>query len=120
MLSVWQEESENFEEALDAAHRFLELEPNNEVAHAILADAMLNCNDRSGAKRHFQRSVTLNPDYSYSGFSLFDLQLEDHQVGEAADTLELLETQGKAEENIFRKTRMQMFSYGEPWGMPCF
>ena len=105
MLAIWLEQSERFEEALDAARRFAELAPNDEVAQAILGDVMLDCDDRSGAKRHYQRSTVLNPDYTYAGLSLFDLQLEDNEIESAAVTLEALERPTKAEGIVFIKSR---------------
>ena len=77
-------------EYLEVAQKMVQLEPQNPVSFAILADARLRAGDRRGAKTAFGRASDLDPDYAFAGMSLFDMQLEDEEFDPAARTLERL------------------------------
>src|SRR6185436_12230203 len=50
-----------------------------------------------GAKADFRRALELDPKYTYAGFSLFDLQLEQDDLPGAAETLDILRKQSATE-----------------------
>jgi tetratricopeptide (TPR) repeat protein len=55
-----------------------------------LGEAKILRGDRAGAIEAFARSLELNPRYEFGGNWLFDLQLEDGKLDEAAQTLEVM------------------------------
>ena len=76
--------------AVEAAEAMVRIRPHREVSFGYLADARLAADDRPGAVQAFQRAFELNGGYSYAGFSLFDLLLEDGDLTGAETVLSTL------------------------------
>ncbi len=89
-LADWQREAEAQAGYLEAAQAMARLAPNDAIALGYLGDARLANDDRHGAKAALQRAMRLDPEYKFASRTLFDLQLEDHELQDAAGTLELL------------------------------
>lgn len=77
-------------EYLEAATELARIAPNYTTALGCLGEARRAAGDRAGAKEAFARSLALAADYSFGGFHLFDLQVEDDEIDAAAATLEIL------------------------------
>ena len=88
LLTRWCRESGDGPGYLDAAARWLRLEPFRDLALASYADALLVSGDREAAKRAFRRTVELAPQFAFAAEQLFDLQLEDKEFDQATETIE--------------------------------
>jgi cellulose synthase operon protein C len=86
-LAEWQAEEGNKPEYLEAARHLVRLAPQEAAALGYLADAKLKNGDRAGAKADYRRAVELEPDYAGGVFRLFDLHLEDREIGAASQVL---------------------------------
>ncbi len=75
---------------LKAATELVRIAPNYVVSLGYLGEARKFNQDRKGAKEAFKRAITLQPDYDFGGFNLFDLQLEDGEIADAKETLQIL------------------------------
>ncbi|MBI3830129.1 MAG: tetratricopeptide repeat protein, partial [Planctomycetes bacterium] len=65
---------------LDAAETFARLDSASALAQGYLGDARLRAKDRTGAQAAFERALALDPNYSFSFASLFDMKLEDNDL----------------------------------------
>jgi cellulose synthase operon protein C len=90
-IARWYRTLEMEAEYLEAAYNLARLMPQYFVAYGYLGEAKLWHGDREGAKESLQRALTLAPDYDFAGLTLFDLQLEDHDLRAAGKTLARLE-----------------------------
>ena len=89
-LADWQREAEAKTDYLEAAQAMARLAPNYAIALGYLGDARLTNDDRRGAKETLHRAMMLDPEYEFASRLLFDLQLEDGELKDAAGTLEFL------------------------------
>jgi tetratricopeptide (TPR) repeat protein len=78
--------------AVAAAKRCTEIRPQDAVSWGYLGDARLKTRDRAGAKAALTRALDLMPDYTWAGFALLDMQIDDNELAEANRTLTTLET----------------------------
>lgn len=76
---------------LEAATNLVRISPHYVVSLGYLGEARNLNGDRNGAKEAYKRAITLEPDYDFAGFNLFDLQLEDSEFAAAQATLALLQ-----------------------------
>lgn len=106
-------------EYLEAAERMVQLAPSDALAWGYRGDAKLRTGDRAGAKADFRRAIELKPDYSFAGLSLFDEQLADNQLDEAAQTLELLRTQVGGEFVLAREVQLAAVFGNESTATQC-
>lgn len=97
MLADWCERLERVQEVLDASRHYAELLPNEALAHIYLGDALCEAGEKREAKIEYARVLTLSPDHSYAAVSLFDLQLEDHALDAAQETLSLAQQHADAD-----------------------
>lgn len=91
-LSDWYEELGDHENCLEASKMMVRLNPHHDGALGHLAISLLNTGKREEAKEAFRRSFELSPSYQYGGLWLFDLQIEDDELEQAAETLNVLES----------------------------
>jgi cellulose synthase operon protein C len=91
-LSEWHLLAGEAAAAVEAAEAMVRIRPHREVSFGYLADARLAAGDRPGAVQAFQKAFELNGGYSYAGFSLFDLLLEDGDLTGAETVLSTLRT----------------------------
>jgi tetratricopeptide (TPR) repeat protein len=80
-------------EYVEAATELVRIAPNYAVSWGYLGAARRANIDRLGAIEAFKRAYALDPNYDFGGFSLFDLQLEEGEIGAAKDTLRVLKRQ---------------------------
>lgn len=76
---------------LESAQKMAELRPQEAVAWGYLADARTRSNDRRGAKEALHHAFAVDPEYSYAGFTLIEMQFEDGEMDAAATTLARLD-----------------------------
>lgn len=86
-LVRWLYRGEDNKAFLDAAETFARLDPASPLAQGYLGDARLRAKDRAGAKAAFERAIAIDPNYSFSFSSLFDMKLEDNNLDGARDVL---------------------------------
>jgi tetratricopeptide (TPR) repeat protein len=89
-LAIWQREIGTPAEYQEAATMLIRLAPQDPVGLGYLGEAQLRAGDRAAAKVSYRRSVELSPDYAFGWQALFDAQLADDGVDDAAQTLALL------------------------------
>jgi tetratricopeptide (TPR) repeat protein len=94
MLSDWYVRLDHADEAVQAAEKMAALAPLEAVPLGYLGDLKLRLKDRAGAQTAFARAFTLDPDYQYAGYQLFQLQLEDRKLEPAEQTLKVLQRHG--------------------------
>ncbi|HEY9668234.1 MAG TPA: tetratricopeptide repeat protein, partial [Coleofasciculaceae cyanobacterium] len=96
-LADWYCQIESDAEYLEAAERMVQLAPSDAIAWGYRGEAKLRMGDRTAAKADFRHAIELKPDYGFAGLSLFDEQLEDNELNEAAQTLALMRTHAGSE-----------------------
>lgn len=89
-LSDWLEEEGDYPNALLAAEKLAHWRPKGAFSYGYRGAAKLNVGDRYGAINDLEKALTLDSTYSYAGWTLFDLQLEDDDFVAASKTLDLL------------------------------
>ena len=102
-----------FPQALEAAQRIARLSPLDPVPLGYAGDIKARLGDRAGAKADFARALTLDPQYEFGGFRLFEMQLEDGALAEAAKTLEILRRAGETDQWLARETQL-LAQQGQP------
>ena len=90
-LCDWYQQTGNADGYLESAQALVKINPQYEVSMGYLGEARLIKGDRAGALEAYKRAFELAPRYEFAGLSLFDLQLEDGKLAEAATTLETLD-----------------------------
>lgn len=86
-LADWRDEARHRKAYLEAAEHMVRLAPNYHVAHGYLADALLKLERAQESIPHFQRALDLDPTYTFAGYQLADLHLENKQADLAAQAL---------------------------------
>jgi tetratricopeptide (TPR) repeat protein len=86
-LADWTRDSRAAGDYLDACEHLVQLAPRNAVSYGYRGDARRRNDDRPGAKADFRHALELDPGYSYAGLGLFDEQLTDGELDDAARTL---------------------------------
>jgi tetratricopeptide (TPR) repeat protein len=89
-LADWHQATGNREGYERVCSRLAELDPHNPMPLVYRSEARLAAGDRAGAKADLGRALALAPTYAYAGFSLFDLHVDDDELGEAEKVLATL------------------------------
>jgi tetratricopeptide (TPR) repeat protein len=89
-LADWLWETGAHKEAVDAAAQLSRLAPFDPIPLGYSGDMKRRLKDRDGAKNDFKRAMKLSPTYTFAGFALFDLQMEDGETTSAEQTLAFL------------------------------
>lgn len=92
----WAREAKDHASYLEAAEALVHLSPQYEVPYGYLGEARNLSGDRAGAIEAFARSLDLSPRYEFGGNWLFDLQLEDGKLDDAAQTLATMRRQSES------------------------
>ncbi len=100
LLSEWHLQSQQADEAIQAAENMARLAPLEPVPLGYLGDLELRLQDRKGAKAAFERAFALDPDYQYAGFRLFHIQLEERGRSGAEETLKVLRRRGENHQTL--------------------
>ena len=96
-LADWGRDSGKPALYLEAAEVMVRLAPASPYAAGYRGDARQKSGDRSGAKIEYRRAIDKAPDYSFAGFRLFDLELEDRDLKAAGSVLEVLTLHNKGQ-----------------------
>jgi tetratricopeptide (TPR) repeat protein len=118
-LAEWYYQTGADAEYLEAADKMVQLAPSDAIAWGYRGDAKLRTGDRAGAKADFRRAIELKPDYSFAGLCLFDEQLADNELDEAAQTLELLRTHVGGEFVLAREVQLAAVFGNESTATQC-
>jgi tetratricopeptide (TPR) repeat protein len=86
-LAEWSREAEASDDYLQAAENLVRLAPQDAIPYGYRGDARRLRGNRSGACDDFRRAFELDPAYRYGGLQLFDMQLVDGDLDDAAGTL---------------------------------
>jgi cellulose synthase operon protein C len=86
-LAGWRRQLGDQAGYLQAAEALVRLAPQDSISYGYLGDARRQGGDRAAARAAFERAVDLAPAYPFGALALFDLQLEDGDVDDAAVTL---------------------------------
>jgi tetratricopeptide (TPR) repeat protein len=105
-LARWYDAAGADADYVEASRMLTRLAPQEAYGFGLLGEAKLRAGDRSGAKAAFQRAIELAPEYAFAGMSLFDEQIEDNELDEAARTLEVLLQHANGEWVLARAVRL--------------
>ena len=86
----WCHEEEAHDKALIWAPRLVRLAPEDAVAHGYIGHALEQSEKKEEACESYSRAYQIDPDYTFAGYSLFDLQIELGHLDAAEATLEKL------------------------------
>jgi len=90
-LAGWYETAEQYDNFLNAAEQMVRLSARDPMSYGFRGEAHLKTGDRAAAKEDFGRAFELDPDYTFAGLQLFDVQLDDDELDDANDTLQALQ-----------------------------
>ncbi|PYJ06930.1 MAG: hypothetical protein DME25_05185, partial [Verrucomicrobia bacterium] len=119
-LSEWCLRAQQADEAVSAAEKMAALAPLQPVPLGYLGDLKLRLKDRDGAKQAFQRAFTLDPDYQYAGFHLFQMTLADRSLDEAEQILKVLSRQGQDSRTVACSIELAAARYEWPQALDLF
>jgi cellulose synthase operon protein C len=105
-LADWQWTAGMLEEAVESATALVRLSPLDPVPLAQRAASKLKLGDRAGAEADFRRAMELEPQYTYAGFSLFDLLMEDGSYALAGQALATIGQQVQNDWVVARRVRL--------------
>lgn len=105
-LCLWSKMNGDKAGFLEAAETMARNWPHDPGGLAQLGEARLMHEDRAGAKAAFGRALEIAPDYEYVASFLFDMQLEDSELGDAAVTLDLLRQQSPGARTRTREVQL--------------
>ncbi len=103
-LVNWLRENEDPEAYLEATRGAATLFPHDTTLQNHYASAQIKSGDRAGAKATLGRSVGVSPDNWFALDHLFDLQLNDSDLDEAARTLAIIQQQTPRAYALSRQT----------------
>jgi tetratricopeptide (TPR) repeat protein len=93
-LASWLRNSGTPAEYLEAAQMLVRLAPDDPISLGYLGEAQIRNGNKEAGKNNYRRALELAPDYAFAAYALFDAQLADGELDEAAQTLTLMERYG--------------------------
>jgi len=97
-------QTEEYFEAKDMCQQLISKDESDDMAHAMLANAMHKLKDDDGAIKHHKRAIELDPEYAPHHFNyantLYDLGKKDEALVEYKKALELDDSLDVAKEMI--------------------
>lgn len=100
---IYRQSEDKQDDYLRVTEEMTRLAPQDATVFGYLGEAYLQMNQREKAKKAFQQAFTIAPEYSFAGYSLFDLYFEDDDKDNSQRVLQLLETFIKEENTLIRK-----------------
>jgi hypothetical protein len=91
MIAEWRARQRNFRQSLEAARVLARLAPRSTTPLHYIANAQLKLGEKNEAVETLRTAFELEPADGFSGYRIFDLQLEARELGAAEKTLALLE-----------------------------
>ena len=88
-LADWFDELNRPSDVKVAAMNMTRISPRDAVGWGFLGDACRRMGEKSQAKKHFRRSIDVDPKYEFGTMALFQLQLDDREFEAAAKTIEI-------------------------------
>jgi len=105
-LADWSREENAKDDYLQAAESLVRLAPKDAIPYGYRGDARRLKGDRAGGKADFRHAQELDPAYSYAGQQLFDMQLADGELDDAARTLAVLKEHAADEFSAAREVQL--------------
>ena len=90
-LIDWHRSAGDKDAFIGATARMIKQWPHDAIALCAFGDGRLAAEDRPGAKAAYHRATQVAPDDADAALALFDLQIEDNEVADAADTLSAIQ-----------------------------
>ncbi|MFN4260003.1 MAG: tetratricopeptide repeat protein [Gemmataceae bacterium] len=90
-LAEWLREVGPDDAYREAAEHLVRLAPGNPVNYVHLGEAQERLGDRAATLENIQQAFALDPQYTYTGLRLFDMQMEDENIEAAGQTLAVLQ-----------------------------
>ncbi len=97
LLADSSEATKTWDEYREAAENMVRLAPHSSTPYGYRATGKLRTGDRAGAKADLARALHLQANYTWAAFELFDLQLADGELRQAAGTLRHLRRYRRSE-----------------------
>jgi len=107
-LASWLDQRGEYAGAVTAAEALARLHPLDPVPWGYAAHSKLRQGNRAGALADFQHAFELDPDYTFAGFHLFDLQVESDDCDGARLTLQRLEGHATEPARIDREIALEL------------
>ncbi|HEY7310169.1 MAG TPA: tetratricopeptide repeat protein [Gemmataceae bacterium] len=105
-LTEWTREENANTDYLDASENLVRLAPKNAFSYGYRGDARRRGGDRNGAKGDFRHALELDPSYRYAGLVLFDEQMTDNELDDAARTLDVMKEHASHELVVARRAQL--------------
>ena len=90
-LADWYQVEKRLDEALETCRHMVRLEPASPEPHGCLGDLHLARDEKPEAIKCFSRAFEIAPSYSFAGYQLVRLRIDEDQLDEAEQALEILE-----------------------------
>jgi tetratricopeptide (TPR) repeat protein len=105
-LASWVRDRGTAAEYLEAAQMLVRLAPDDAMSLGYLGEAQLRSGNRAAGKTTYRRALELAPAYTFAGQALFDAQLDDEELDDAAQTLAILETHSAGPQVLARAVQL--------------
>ena len=106
-LADWSRREDANDDYLQASENLVRLAPNDAIPYGYRGDACRRKGDRAGGKADFRHAQELDPTYRYGGQQLFDMQLADGELDDAARTLSVLKEHASDEFSAARAVQLE-------------
>lgn len=90
LANIYREWEDKKFDYLRVTREMTRLAPQEPTVFGFFGEACLLNNKREEAKKAFRQAITLSPDYSFAGCSLFDLYFEDDETENCRSVIKLL------------------------------
>jgi tetratricopeptide (TPR) repeat protein len=107
-LATWHYNRREYALAAQAADSLSHLLPFDPVPLGFAAELKLHEGERDAALKQFARAFELDPTYTFAGFSLFNLQIENGDVKNARQTLARLRDHVKEPAALEREITLEI------------
>ncbi|HEX8250690.1 MAG TPA: tetratricopeptide repeat protein, partial [Pyrinomonadaceae bacterium] len=103
LASIYSDWAEKKADYLRVTREMTRLAPQNSVTFGYLGEACLLNDKRDEAKKAFEQSIKLMPEYEFGGNSLFDLYFEDSELQNCKTVLKTLREFVKNDNSLIRE-----------------
>jgi tetratricopeptide (TPR) repeat protein len=107
-LADWLEDEREYVEALSAAEKLVRWQPKQAYTYGYRGHARLNVGDRYGALADFKHAIDMDRAYTFAGWKLFKLQLEDDETDAAAETVDIIRSHSEEYHVLEAETKIAL------------